>query len=124
MTRYAHDDPLRGLATEPCAFAPTFKVARGREGAIYSAKRVPAWTQNTGAPCRFFSRRDAPLLRRDRVLYAARSRPGRTCALRVDAYAAAPAVSTSDHKPVVLTATLSVHADRPAPPDASGLTLT
>ena len=53
------------------AFAPTFKVARGVAGPVYSEKRIPAYT--------------------DRVLYA-----GRAALLAFDAI---PAVVASDHKP-------------------------
>ncbi|KAK7250420.1 hypothetical protein SO694_00007650 [Aureococcus anophagefferens] len=88
---YARDDALRGLATPDCDFAPTFKVARGLRGCAYSPKRLPSWT--------------------DRVLYRASQRaPGVRCDLDVERYAACPDVSSSDHKPVVLVATVRLAA--------------
>ena len=97
---YAKADPLRGLVTPPCDFPPTFKCVRDIDQAglvAYSPKRLPSWT--------------------DRVLYQVNQRkPGTRCTLVVDAYASCPAVSTSDHKPVVMRATVTLRERRTPSP--------
>lgn len=66
-------------------FPPTFKMKRDTED-VYDTKRVPAWC--------------------DRVLWS--SFPG--CPVDQLSYTSAPSVSSSDHKPVAATFTLTAYA--------------
>ncbi|KAH8054767.1 hypothetical protein JL722_8715 [Aureococcus anophagefferens] len=86
----------RAVAGDGAALALLYRrddelVARGLRGCAYSPKRLPSWT--------------------DRVLYRASQRaPGVRCDLDVERDAACPDVSSSDHKPVVLVATVRLAA--------------
>ncbi|KAL3700164.1 hypothetical protein R1sor_018186 [Riccia sorocarpa] len=85
---------LHGFKEGEIKFPPTFKMQKETEGG-YDQKRMPAWC--------------------DRVLW--RNLPG--CSIEQKSYFSAPKLTTSDHKPVAATFSMTAYA-LPAPFSSAG----